>query len=180
LKPIALVGMPGGGKSTVGRHLARRIGRQFRDTDAEIEHRVGCSVRDYFQREGEDRFRELETQVLGELAEGSATVLATGGGIVLRAQNRELLTRCDVIYLHSDPDELFRRLRHDRQRPLLQVPNPQRRLFELYSERDALYRSVAHFVVETGRPSVAALVNMVQMQLELAGIVACPSSDDPA
>lgn len=99
-------------------------------------------------------------------------VLATGGGAVLREANRVALhDRCTVIYLRSTPEELFRRLRHDSHRPLLQVPDPLHRLRELYRERDPLYRSTAHFVIETGRPSVPSLVNMVLMQLELAGLV---------
>ena len=99
-------------------------------------------------------------------------MLATGGGAVLRAPNRERLRRgTHVFYLRSTPEELFRRLRHDTHRPLLQVADPLRRLRELYRERDPLYRQVAHYVIETGRPSVPALVNMVLMQLELAGLV---------
>ena len=76
-----------------------------------------------------------------------------------------------MVYLRSSPEELFRRLRHDVNRPLLQVADPLGRLRELYVQRDPLYRETAHFVIETGRPSVAMLVNMIAMQLELAGIV---------
>ena len=98
-------------------------------------------------------------------------VLSTGGGVVLRPANRQrLYERTHVVYLRSSPDELFRRLRHDAQRPLLQVADPLGRLRELHELRDPLYREAAHFIVETGRPSVATLVNMIQMQLELAGI----------
>jgi shikimate kinase len=99
-------------------------------------------------------------------------VLATGGGAVLRERNQVALkSRCHVIYLRSSPEELFRRLRHDTARPLLQVAHPLGRLRELFEERDPLYREVSHFIVETGRPSVASLVNMVLMQLELAGLI---------
>ena len=95
--------------------------------------------------------------------------MATGGGSVLRAENRQnLKQRGTVIYLHSSPEEVFRRLRHDQNRPLLQVEDPMARLRELYKVRDPLYRETAHFVVETGRPSVATLVNMIMMQLEMA------------
>ena len=76
-----------------------------------------------------------------------------------------------VVYLHSAPEEVFRRLRHDVSRPLLQVVDLLARLRDLYSVRDSLYRETAHFIIETGRPSVASLVNMIQMQLELAGII---------
>jgi shikimate kinase len=98
--------------------------------------------------------------------------MATGGGAVLREPNRRALhERTTVIYLRSTPEELFRRLRHDTNRPLLQVRDPLARLRELYRERDPLYRRTAHFVIETARPSVPTLVNMILMQLELAGVV---------
>jgi shikimate kinase len=169
---IACVGLPGSGKSTIGRQLARRLGRHFVDSDVVIERRIGCTIREFFERDGEQVFRDLEQVVIAELTQTSACVLATGGGAVLRQANREKLhQRCQVIYLHSAPAEVFRRLRYDQNRPLLQVSDPLARLKELYDERDPLYREVAHFVVETGRPSVSTLVNMIVMQLELAGVV---------
>jgi shikimate kinase len=169
---IALIGLPGSGKSTVGRQLARRLKLSFTDSDQVIEQRLGCPIRDYFEREGEERFRDVEESVLDELTQQPG-VLSTGGGAVLRAANREhLRTRGKVVYLKSTPEELFRRLRHDTQRPLLQVSDPLQRLRDLYAARDPLYRETAHFVIETGRPSVATLVNMIVMQLELAGVVA--------
>ena len=169
---IFLVGLPGSGKSTVGRHLARRISLPFLDSDHVIEQRIGCSIREFFDREGEERFRDVEEAVLDELTQGDACVLSTGGGSVLRGVNRaHLHDRGQVIYLRSAPEEVFRRLRHDRNRPLLQVADPLQRLRDLYAMRDPLYRETAHFVIETGRPSVASLVNMIVMQLELAGLV---------
>lgn len=169
---IALVGMPGCGKSTVGRHLARQLGLDFADSDAEIERRLGCTIREFFDREGEDAFRDLEQQVIAELTAGDDKVLATGGGAVLRPANRDALhDRCQVFYLRSNPEELFRRLRRDTHRPLLQVADPLRRLRELFRERDPLYRKTAHFVVEAPRPSVPALLGMVLMQLEVLGFV---------
>ena len=169
---IALIGMPGGGKSTVGRHLARRLGRSFADSDTVIEQRLGETIRSFFEREGEPAFRDLEQEVIGELTERPDLVLATGGGSVLRAANRAALHgRCTTVYLRSTPEELWRRLRHDTHRPLLQVADPLRKLRELFAERDPLYRQTAHFVVETGRPPVPTLVNMILMQLELAGVV---------
>lgn len=174
---IALVGLPGGGKSTVGRQLAKRLRRPFVDSDHVIEHRIGCSIRAFFEREGEAAFRDIESQVIAECSAEGGTVIATGGGSVLRAANRHHLHgQCHVIYLRSTPDELFRRLRHDTQRPLLQVKDPLARLRDLFGERDPLYREVAHHVVDTGRPSVPSLVNMLLMQLELAGVVAAESA----
>ena len=175
--------MPGSGKSTVGRHLARQLGWKFVDSDHEIEHAIGGSIRAYFEQQGEAAFRDLEQQTIERLCQQTATVLATGGGAVLREPNRlALKAHCQVIYLRSTPEELFRRLRHDTQRPLLQVRDPLKRLRDLYRERDPLYRDAADFVIETGRPSVPTLVNMILMQLELAGLVdpaRVPSSVEP-
>lgn len=160
--------MPGSGKSTVGRHLARHLQRRFVDSDHEIEKRIGMPIRTYFETQGEPAFRDLEAQVIDELSLVPETVLATGGGAVLRPINRQhLRERCRVIYLRSAPEEIFRRLRHDTHRPLLQVGDPLRRLRDLFRERDPLYRETAHYTVEAARPSVQTLVNMVLMQLEL-------------
>jgi shikimate kinase len=167
---LSLVGMPGSGKSTVGRQLSRRLGLPFFDSDHLIEQRLGCSIREYFAREGEAAFRDVEEQVLRELAQGPSAVVATGGGAVLRPGTREALREGGkVIYLRSSPEELYRRVRHDTQRPLLQVADPMARLRALHAERDPLYRETAHFQIDTGRPSVPTLVNMIVMQLELAG-----------
>ena len=169
---LALVGMPGCGKSTVGRHLARQLAWRFVDSDHEIEHRIGGSIRTYFERQGEAAFRDLEQQTIAALSGQAGTVLATGGGTVLREANRQALRQGGkVVYLRSTPEELFRRLRHDTQRPLLQVKDPLKRLRDLYRERDPLYRDAADYVIETGRPSVHNLVNMILMQLELAGMI---------
>lgn len=166
------MGMPGCGKSTVGRHLARQLNLPFADSDSEIESRIGMPIRDFFAREGEERFRDLEQEVIDELTLQNSLVLATGGGAVLRPSNRDALhSRTHVLYLRASPEDLFRRLRHDTQRPLLQVADPQQRLRELFRERDPLYRRTAHFVIEAVRPSVPALMGMVLMQLEMAGLV---------
>jgi shikimate kinase len=168
---VSLVGLPGSGKSTVGRQLARRLQLPFLDSDHVIEARLGCSIREFFEREGESVFRDVEESVLDELSQREAGVLSTGGGAVLRPVNRERLKqRTTVVYLKSNPDELFRRLRHDVNRPLLQVADPLTKMRDLHAVRDPLYREVAHFVIETGRPSVGTLVNMILMQLELAGV----------
>lgn len=169
---IVLIGMPGSGKSTVGRQLAKRLELPFVDSDQLIEQRIGSSIREYFQQHGEKSFRELEESVLRELTESGSRVLATGGGAVLRPGNRERLRASGkVFYLQSSPDELFRRLRHDTARPLLQVEDPLARLRSMYEERDPLYRQTAHFVIEIGRPSLPNVLNTIVMQLELAGLL---------
>lgn len=137
-----------------------------------IEERIACSIRDYFERESEASFRDIEQSVIGELLATHCGVLATGGGAVLRDVNRRVLRECGhVVYLRSSPEDLFRRLRHDVKRPLLQVADPLGRLRELYDARDPLYRETAHDVIDTGRPTLATSVNLVMAQLELAGII---------
>lgn len=169
------MGLPGSGKTTVGRQLARRLRFRFIDSDHAIEARIGCSIREFFDREGEARFRDIEEEVLDALSLDPECVLSTGGGAVLRPINREHLhARGKVVYLKSTPEELFRRLRHDVSRPLLQVSDPLARMRELFAVRDPLYRETAHFVLETGRPSVSSLVNMIVMQLELSGVLPGP------
>jgi shikimate kinase len=169
---IALVGLPGSGKSSVGKHLARRLGVDMIDSDAVIEARIREPIRSFFEREGESRFRDVEEAVIASLCANATGVLATGGGAVLRPANRLALRKnSTVVYLRAAPEELQRRLRHDTQRPLLQVSDPRAKLRELYAQRDPLYRETAHFVIETGRPSLQTLVGMILMQLELAGVV---------
>lgn len=166
----ALIGMPGSGKSTVGRQLARRLGLPFIDLDQRLEQQLGCSIRSYFEQHGEPAFRDHEAALLAQLAaEPGGMILSTGGGAVLRSENRESLRRgfAHVMYLRASPEEIFRRIRNDRSRPLLQVADPLQRLRELYQARDPLYRETAHYVIETGRPTVSTLVNMVVMQLEM-------------
>ena len=182
-KTFSLIGMPGGGKSTVGRHLSKRLGVPLIDTDTVIEERLGEPIRSFFEREGEERFRDIEQSVLADVTARFQGVLATGGGIVLRAANRELLReRTTVLYLASTPEALYRRLRFDAKRPLLQVADPLGRLQELYAQRDPLYRETAHFSIATGRPSVTDFVTTILSQLELAGLVDpfdIPSVIDP-
>jgi len=178
---IILIGLPGSGKSTIGRHLARRLGVPFADSDQMIEHQLGCTIREFFEREGEERFRDIEEVVIEKLTAEHEGVIATGGGAVLRPKNRaHLRSRTQVVYLRSSPEEVFRRLRHDTNRPLLQVKDPLGRLRDLYAIRDPLYRETAHYVIETGRPSVSTLVNMILMQLELAGVVQPPATPSTA
>lgn len=168
---IFFVGLMGAGKTTVGRAVARRLDRPFFDSDHEIEASTGARIPVIFELEGEAGFREREAQVVAELTGRESIVLATGGGAVLRPENRTLLhTRGLVVYLRANPHDLWLRTRKDKNRPLLQTEDPKAKLEALYEARDPLYRACAHFVVETGRPSVNGLVNMVLMQLEMAGI----------
>jgi shikimate kinase len=145
---IYLVGLMGAGKTTVGRQLAKRLGRTFYDSDHEIVARTGVPIPTIFEIEGEDGFRRREAQAIAELSGEQNIVLATGGGVVLNPENRQRLHETGwVVYLNVPPTLLYERTRHDRNRPLLQVADPLARLEELYATRDPLYRQTAHFVV---------------------------------
>ncbi|MEK8045441.1 shikimate kinase [Ideonella margarita] len=166
---VVLVGLPGSGKSTVGRHVARLMNLQFVDADTEIERQLGTSIRVHFEQYGEQSFRDHEQQVIAELCARPDLVVATGGGAVLREANRAQIKRSGhhVVYLRATPDDLARRLRHDTQRPLLQGVDPLKRLRDLFAERDPFYREVADFGIDTGRTSVHTLANLVAMQLDM-------------
>ena len=164
---IFLVGMMGAGKTTVGKILARRLKRRFVDSDHEIERRCGVRIPVIFDIEGEEGFRGREEQAIAEVARLDGVVLATGGGAVLSAENRRrLASHGTTIYLHARPEDLHRRLRHDKNRPLLDTPDPLQRLRDLYAVRDPLYRQVADIVVETGTQSVQALARELLSKIE--------------
>jgi shikimate kinase len=158
--------MPGSGKSTVGKEVARQLGGDFVDCDREIERRTGSTIAALFARDGESAFRDLEATTLAGLIEQDAAVIATGGGAVLRSANRELLReRSRCVYLRAGPDFLWRRLRRDRRRPLLQVPDPQRRLQDMSAEREPLYLETAHIVVDIEGLSFDRLADTVLARL---------------
>jgi shikimate kinase len=163
---VFLVGLMGAGKTTVGRMLARRLGKQFYDADHEIERRTGVRIAVIFEIEGEAGFRAREAQMMEQLTALNDVVMATGGGAVLAAANRaRLAERGFVIYLHGQPRDLYHRTRHDKSRPLLQTGNPLAKLEELHRIRDPLYREVADLVVDTGRQSVSTLVSQLLQRL---------------
>ncbi len=156
----------GAGKTTVGKLLAAELGKTFHDTDHDIEARTGVKVALIFEIEGEPGFRAREAQMVDRLTQLANVVVATGGGAVLDAANRaRLAERGVVVYLHGQPKDLWHRLRHDKSRPLLQNTDPQEKLASLYRERDPLYREIADVVVDTGRQSARALLNLLLSQL---------------
>ena len=142
----------------------------FLDSDHEIERYLGCSIREFFDREGEAAFREVEERVIAEtMIDPQHRVVATGGGSVLRPANRVAMkTHATAVYLHTQVDDLARRLSRDTARPLLQVADPRQRLRDLYTVRDPLYREVADIVVDTAHKSAAMLVNLISMQLDMS------------
>ena len=164
---IFLVGMMGAGKSTVGKALARRLGRDFVDCDREIVQRTGVPIATIFEIEGEPGFRARESAVLAELAARKGIVVATGGGAVLADENRRLMRECGiVVYLHAALDHLHERTRRDGARPLLGKSDRRATLASILEARDALYREVAHVVVESGVPSAGSLAGRIAEELE--------------
>ena len=162
LPNIYLVGPMGAGKTTVGRHLAEMLGREFLDSDHEIERRTGASIPWIFEKEGEPGFRSRETMVLNELTLQENLVLATGGGAVTQAPNREYLhQRGIVIYLFTPVEIQLQRTYRDKNRPLLQVENPEQKLQDLLSVRDPLYREIAHYIIETNQGAARDLAQKI-------------------
>lgn len=176
---IYLVGLMGAGKTSVGKLLARRLGKAFYDCDQEIERATGVRIPVVFEIEGEAGFRAREARMLEELVQRPNIVLATGGGAVLSARNRRLLgAHGRVVYLHAAVRDLWLRTRHDRNRPLLQTPDPLAKLTELFAERDPLYREIADVIVDTGDQSVSALAH--QLEEKLAELRDDPAPGSPA
>lgn len=164
---VFLVGLMGAGKTTAGRIIARKLKRDFHDSDQEVERRCGVKIPVIFEIEGEGGFRTRESAAIAELAALEDIVLATGGGAVLaEANRRQLASRGSVIYLHARPAALYERVRQDKNRPLLATADPLARLEQLYAERDPLYRGIADLVVDTGRQSVQSLARQLLAQLK--------------
>lgn len=164
---IFLVGLMGAGKSTIGRRLAQELGKQFRDSDSEIEKKTGVSIDVIFDIEGEQGFRARETGILKELVEERGIVLATGGGAVLAPENRELLRDNGlVIYLKATAEHLAGRVRLDRRRPLLQSGDKLAKIHELMIQRDPIYQQLADMVVETNNRSIPRVVREISKMIK--------------
>jgi len=164
---LFLVGMPGSGKSTLGRVLARNLGKSFVDADHELERRLGVSISTIFEIEGEETFRSREEETLARLVQRVDIVLATGGGAVLRGPNRDRLrTGGTVLYLHTTPETTFERTRHSKNRPLLQTADPLARARALYAHRDPLYRETADLVIEVDQQKSAQVLSFLRDHLD--------------
>jgi shikimate kinase len=174
---VFLVGPMGSGKSTVGRQLAALLGKEFLDSDHEIERRTGASIPLIFEIEGEAGFRRREQQLIEELTRRPNIVLATGGGAVLAEDNRRALReRGTVVYLHAELDTLIERTRRDRHRPLLQTADPRGKMAEILAQREPLYRRTAHLVVHTGERGAAAVAREIAARLKSLKPLADPTA----
>lgn len=166
-----MVGLMGAGKTTIGRLLAKQLRKTFIDSDHELESRTGASIPLIFELEGEDGFRDREETLLNELTQHSNIVLATGGGAILRENNRlHLRQRGLVVYLKADVNELLQRTRYDKNRPLLDTPDPKAKLEKLSLERDPLYREVADVIFDSSHQSLPSLIRALEQQLHAAGV----------
>lgn len=165
---LTLVGPMGAGKSTIGRLLARELGLVFKDSDRVIEERTGASIPLIFELEGELGFRDREQQVIAELMQCRGLVLATGGGAILRPENRSTLVSGSlVVYLHTSVEHQLERTARDRNRPLLQTDNPRQVLEDLLKVREPLYREVADIIIETDTRPPRLVVQEILEQLDL-------------
>ena len=159
---IYLVGLMGAGKTTIGRQLAKSLGLPYYDSDKAIEESTGVDIPTIFEFEGEQGFRDREQKMLQQLTELKGIVLATGGGAILRQENRDLLKENGIIiYLQCSIDRIMERTRRDTQRPLLKTANPKERIEQLYKEREPLYLNCADLVVDTGIMQSKAAVNYI-------------------
>ena len=157
----------GAGKTTIGKQLAKQLGKTFYDTDHEIEKRTGVKIPVIFDLEGEEGFRKRESAVISELTKLSNIILATGGGAVIAQENRDCLKKNgQVIYLRANANDLWHRMRHDKQRPLLQNVDIRAKLEQLYSERHSLYMDTASIIVDTGNQPAAAVIKQIEQALK--------------
>ncbi|MDH3309396.1 MAG: shikimate kinase AroK [Gammaproteobacteria bacterium] len=164
---LFLIGPMGAGKSTIGRHLAELLNKDFRDSDSEIEKRTGAGIPLIFEIEGETGFRARESSILDDLTRLSNTVLATGGGAVLSEDNRKILReRGVVVYLHAPLETLLQRTRRDRHRPLLQTTDRRRTLEDILKAREPVYRQAADMVIETSHRSPVSVAREIARKLE--------------
>jgi shikimate kinase len=159
---ISLIGFMGAGKSAIGRELSRRIGWPRHDTDEMIREQFGISIPDIFARHGEPAFRDAETALLKTLRRGIAGIVVTGGGIILRTENEQLLRGMGrIVWLDADEEVLWQRVSKHSTRPLLQTLDPRARFAELLQERLPLYQSAADYRINTTSNSIAQVTDEV-------------------
>ncbi|MCM8856803.1 MAG: shikimate kinase AroK [Candidatus Thiodiazotropha sp.] len=170
LQSLFLIGPMGAGKTTVGKQLAEHFRMEFIDSDHEIQRRTGVDIPTIFEFEGESGFRQREHTVIDELTSREGIVLATGGGAVIREDNRKSLSaRGVVIYLHCSVQQQFERTHRDKNRPLLSTSDPMKKLTTLMAERDPLYRQTADILVSTEGRNTQSVVQDIRKQIEKLG-----------
>jgi shikimate kinase len=166
LNNIYFIGLMGAGKTTIGRLLAKQMGREFYDSDHEIERKTGVKIPLIFELEGESGFRKRETTAIDELSQLDNVIVATGGGAVLLQENRDYLKNTGkVIYLRAKVNDLYQRTRNDKSRPLLQGANPKQKLEQLYVARDPIYSALADYIVDTGAQSANEITSRIEQLL---------------
>jgi len=167
---IIFIGPMGAGKTTIGKQVASHLGCDFYDSDRVIEERTGVSIPLIFEVEGEDGFRRRETEVLAELCDNHNIVIATGGGAILREENRKILQNNTlVIFLNASLEQLFERTCKDRNRPLLQTKDPKEKLKQLLDERLAIYKQMADIIITTDNQSIYHTVSNILNQIDASG-----------
>lgn len=163
---IYLVGPMGSGKTTLGRRVAARLGLKFIDCDQEIERRTGATVTLIFDIEGEEGFRDRETELLHELSQRRGMLVATGGGVVTRPDNRRLMRRSGlVVWLRTPVAHQLDRLSRDKSRPLLQAPDREQRLRDLAEQRNPLYRELADLVFDSSHHHVGRVAERLSAEI---------------
>lgn len=163
---IYFIGLMGAGKTTIGRLLAKQMGRDFYDSDVEIERKTGVKIPLIFELEGEAGFRKRETAAIEELSQLDNVIVATGGGAVLLEENRTFLKNSGkIIYLRAKVQDLYQRTRNDKSRPLLQGTNPRQKLEQLYIVRDPIYTGLADYIVDTGAQSANEITHYIEQLL---------------
>ena len=165
-KNIILVGLMGAGKSTIGRNLAKQLNKEFYDSDRVIEDRTGVDIATIFEIEGEQGFRDREEQVIKELCQSKNIVLATGGGSILREENRKNMKKYGhVVYLCTTVELLYSRIRYDKSRPLMQTENPLNTLKKLLQDREPFYKEVSNLIITTGKQKATVIVKRIEAEL---------------
>ncbi len=163
---IILVGPMGSGKSTIGNIIAKKLNREFQDSDHYIENKTGVDIARIFDIEGEQGFRDRETSALNYLLNQSNRVIATGGGSVMREENQALLrSHGYIIFLDTSVSQQMHRLRRDKKRPLLQTENPREQLEALLAARRPIYLDLADLAVKTDRRLARKLATDIIKQL---------------
>lgn len=169
---IILVGLMGAGKSTIGRSLAKQLKMNFYDSDHIIEERTGVDISTIFEIEGERGFRDREEEIIAELCQMNNIILATGGGCILREQTRKNMQKAGhVVYLRTNANLLYSRIRYDKSRPLMQTKSPIDTLKNLLDDREPYYLEVADTVIMTGKQKISIIVkkavNILKEKLDL-------------